>query len=155
MAALKTLSATTAFAVQPTFEQRAVSCLPRTLRSFRPVCSRASCSWARSGNLRYGRAPSALRSSQTSHLQGVGAFSTSYDRRSKLEESTSSTSNGQQVGHDLHSFIARSQQQRHVRMRVFILSQSKIMGAAAIVDLQFSKFLYLSQPSQHIHTILL
>ncbi|KAF2823781.1 hypothetical protein CC86DRAFT_327719 [Ophiobolus disseminans] len=97
MAATRIPSATIALALSQPIEQRAASCFRRAATSFRPVYSRASCSWARHG-ISYTRAHLCLNNSQKGHIQRHGAFSTSIIRKSKFDETSSWTSKPQPGG---------------------------------------------------------
>ncbi|KAF2128466.1 cardiolipin synthetase [Dothidotthia symphoricarpi CBS 119687] len=77
MAGARIPSAITAFALQPSNKLQALSRFPRISQAFLPVCSRASCSWAKHGaSLRTG-VLSGSKTYKSSRLESIGAFSTS------------------------------------------------------------------------------
>jgi hypothetical protein len=105
MAASRIPSATIALSLHSSLKQRTVSRLPCIAQCFRPVYSRASCSWAQNSISRCSRVPTSFKSSQVVRLDRVGTFSTTVNQRSKREDATSSSSGPQQVGHGSYKFL--------------------------------------------------
>jgi hypothetical protein len=94
-------------ALRPLREHTTVSRLSQLAQSFRPICSRASCSWASKGSSRLSRAPLGIIRHRIARVETVGAFSTSTIRRTRPEDATSSPPKPLQVG--LNFMCTRSQ----------------------------------------------
>jgi hypothetical protein len=102
MAALRLPTTIRPLALSPSFEPGNVVLRAHAARSFQALCSRASCSSARSGLPRSYGPMSGLRMDRTCQIKRVGAFSTSIIRRAKREETTTSQKKAQLVSHIVH-----------------------------------------------------